>query len=143
VNITVVVEDKELIIEEESVTVEVIADEPKVVEVSAGIVGERGLPGPQGPVGPQGPTGPAGESYEQTFETVSKNLKSWNASLNYTAGALTSIVYTSGADTITKTFNYTLGVLTSIVLSGDTPSGVELTKTLNYTTGVLTSISYS
>jgi hypothetical protein len=82
-------------------------------------------------------------SASETFETVSKNLKSWSASFNYTSGALTSIVYTDGADTITKTFNYTLGVLTSIVLSGDTPSGVELTKTLNYTTGVLTSISYS
>ena len=77
------------------------------------------------------------------FESVSKNLKSWDSTLNYTLGSLTSIVYTDGTDTITKTFNYTGPKLTSIVLSGDTPSGIELTKTLNYTTGVLTSISYS
>ena len=79
----------------------------------------------------------------ETFETVSKNLKAYPAVLNYSGGNLTSIVYTIGAGSITKTLNYTSGALTSIVLSGDTPSGIELTKTLNYTTGVLTSISYS
>jgi hypothetical protein len=77
------------------------------------------------------------------FESVSKNLKSWNFALNYTDGVLTSIVYTSGALSVTKTFNYTDGVLTSIVLSGDTPDGINLTKTLGYTLGTLTSVSYS
>jgi len=114
-----------------------------------GIQGETGAIGPQGPQGIQGIQGPQGiqgipgEDYPEEFETVSKNLKAWNASFNYTDGALTSIVYTSGANTITKTFNYTSGALTSIVLSGDTPSGIALTKTLGYTSGVLTSISYS
>jgi hypothetical protein len=78
-----------------------------------------------------------------TFESVSKNIKSWDYVLNYTVGVLTSIVYTSGIYTITKTLNYTTGTLTSLVLSGDTPSGITLTKTLNYTTGVLTSVAYS
>lgn len=77
------------------------------------------------------------------FETVSKNLKSWDYTLNYTSGDLTSIVYTDGVDTITKTLNYTSGDLTSIVLSGDTPSGIDLTKTLSYTSGDLTGIAYS
>jgi hypothetical protein len=85
----------------------------------------------------------SGGSATESFETVSKNLKSWGGTLNYTGGVLTSIVYTDGIDTITKTFNYTSGVLTSIVLSGDTPIGIDLTKTLGYTSGDLTSITYS
>lgn len=79
----------------------------------------------------------------ETFETVSKNLKSWNNTFNYVSGTLSSIVYTDGVDTITKTFNYTGGVLTSIVLSGNTPAGINLTKTLGYTSGNLTLITYS
>lgn len=85
----------------------------------------------------------SGGSATESFETVSKNLKSWGGTLNYTGGVLTSIVYTDGVDTITKTFNYTSGVLTSVVLSGDTPAGIDLTKTLGYTSGDLTSITYS
>lgn len=80
---------------------------------------------------------------ENTFETVSKNLKAYPASFNYTSGVLTSIVYTLPSGTITKTLNYTSGILTSIVLSGNTPSGIDLTKTLGYTGGGLTSITYS
>ena len=91
----------------------------------------------------RGIQGIQGDSYQETFESVSKNIKSWNYILNYTAGVLTSIVYTSDASTITKTLNYTAGVLTSIVLSGDTPSGIELTKSLNYTSGTLSGVGYS
>jgi hypothetical protein len=84
-------------------------------------------------------------SIGQYFETVSKNLKSFPYTLNYTTGVLTSIVYDlGGGNYITKTLNYTTGTLTSIVLSGTLPVDVTLvTKTLNYTTGVLTSITYS
>ena len=85
----------------------------------------------------------SGGGSAETFETVSKNLKTYPASLNYTLGVLTSIVYTLPVGTITKTLNYTLGVLTSIVLSGDTPAGIDLTKTLGYTGSELTSITYS
>lgn len=92
--------------------------------------------------GDTGATGATG-SFDETFETVSKNLTSWNYSLNYTLGDLTSIVYTNGVDTITKTLYYTSGNLTSIVLSGDTPAGIDLTKTLIYTTGNLTGVTYS
>ncbi len=75
-----------------------------------------------------------------TFETVSKNLDSVGATLNYTGTDLTSIVYTNG---ITKTFNYTGTDLTSIVLSGTTPAGISLTKTLTYSGSDLTGILYS
>lgn len=91
----------------------------------------------------KGDTGATGDSFQETFETVSKNIKSWNYSLNYTLGELTSIIYTDGVDTITKTLYYTTGDLTSIVLSGDTPTGIDLTKTLTYTTGNLTGVTYS
>lgn len=84
-----------------------------------------------------------GSEYSEAFETVSKNIKSWDYSLNYTSGDLTSIVYTDGVDTITKTLNYTSGDLTSIVLSGDTPAGINLTKTLTYASGDLTAVTYS
>ena len=93
--------------------------------------------------GPQGPPGQDGQGFVEKFEAISKNLKSWDYVLNYTSEKLTSIVYTEGALTVTKTLNYTGENLTSIVLSGDVPSGIELTKTLTYTSGVLTSIAYS
>lgn len=75
-----------------------------------------------------------------TFETVSKNLKAIDSTLNYTGENLTSIVYSNG---ITKTLNYTGDKLTSIVLSGSTPGGIELIKILSYTGDNLTSVSYS
>lgn len=78
-----------------------------------------------------------------TFEAVSKNIRTGNYVLNYTGGILTSIDYTIGSDSITKTFNYTAGVLTSIVLSGDLPSGTQTTKTLTYTGSDLTGVTYS
>jgi hypothetical protein len=87
--------------------------------------------------------GAQGASYQEAFETVSKNLKSYPAAYNYAAVKLTSVVYTTPSGTITKTLNYTGDALTSIVLSGSTPSGIALTKTLAYTSGVLTSVSYS
>jgi hypothetical protein len=80
---------------------------------------------------------------QEAYETVSKNILSWNATLSYTSGDLTSISYTDGVSTIVKTFNYTTGDLTSIVLSGDTPAGIDLIKTLGYTAGNLTSVTYS
>ena len=77
------------------------------------------------------------------YETVSKNLNSWDAMLSYTLGDLTTITYSDGVGTIIKTFNYTIGLLTSIVLSGDTPNGVNLIKTFTYTSGDLTGVTYS
>lgn len=79
----------------------------------------------------------------EEFETVSKNLKSYNYAINYSGSDISDIVYTTDTSTITKTLNYIGGKLSTIVLSGDTPSGITLTKTLTYTGDNLTSISYS
>jgi len=77
-----------------------------------------------------------------TFETTSKNLAASGAAFTYDmAGNLTSILYLSG---VIKTLNYTAGALTSIVLSGSIPSGILTTKTLTYdVSGNLTNITYS
>jgi hypothetical protein len=79
----------------------------------------------------------------ESFETVSKNLSSYDATLNFTGDDLTSIVYTAPGGNITKTFNYGGGNLTSIVLSGNTPGGIDLTKTLSYSGDDLSGIAYS
>jgi hypothetical protein len=77
---------------------------------------------------------------QNSFETVSKNLKAYDFTLNYTAGELTSVVYSNG---VTKTLSYTSGELTTITLSGSTPGGIDLIKTLTYTSGELTAVAYS
>jgi len=82
-------------------------------------------------------------SLTEYFESVSKNIKSWTYTLNYTGNTLTSIIYTQSTNTITKALNYTGNKLTSIVLSGDTPSGIDLTKTLTYTGDKLTAVTYT
>jgi hypothetical protein len=76
-----------------------------------------------------------------SFETVSKNLSATDATLNYTDGVLTSIVYTSAG--ITKTLAYGPDGLATVTLSGATPGGIDLVKTFNYTGGNLTSFTYS
>lgn len=86
---------------------------------------------------------PSGDDEVITFETVSKNIKAWGATFNYTGDQLTSISYTDGVDVIIKTLNYTGEKLTTLVLSGDTPAGIDLTKTLAYTGDQLTGASYS
>jgi len=79
----------------------------------------------------------------ETFESVSKNLKSYPYELSYTGDNLTSIVYDlGGGQSITKTLSYTGDNLTSIVLSGDIPA-IDTTKTLVYTGDNLTDITYS
>ena len=81
---------------------------------------------------------------QETFETVSRNLKSYSAVLNYTGDVLTSMVYTVPAvGTITKTLSYSSGRLVAVILSGDTPLGITLTKALTYTGDALTGIAYS
>jgi hypothetical protein len=81
-------------------------------------------------------------STEETFETVSKNLKSFNFTLAYNgANKLSTLTYSNG---IIKTLSYNgSGQLFTVVLSGATPSGISLTKTLTYTSGKLTGIAYT
>ncbi len=82
---------------------------------------------------------------KEYFETVSKNLKTYPYTLNYTVDTLTSIEYDlGGGDSITKTLNYSAQLLTTIVLSGTLPSGIgSTTKTLTYSSGKLSTVTYS
>ena len=83
-------------------------------------------------------------SSAETYESVSKNLKSYPYVITYDGDDIDYITYDLGGGlTIVKTFNYTIDDLTSLVLSGDTPSGIDLTKTLGYTGENLTSVVYS
>jgi hypothetical protein len=87
--------------------------------------------------------GGGGATSEEYFETVSRNLVSADAVLNYNGGGdLTSIVYENG---ITKSLTYNDGGdLITITLSGSTPSGIDLVKSLGYSdSGDLVSVSYS
>lgn len=69
---------------------------------------------------------------EDQFETVSKNLRSYNYEIFYTGGGnIDYIEYSTGAGTITKTFNYGGDLIISIVLSGAI-AGIDLTKSFTY-----------
>lgn len=88
--------------------------------------------------------GVPGESWQETFETVSKNLKTKPYTLAYSGDQLTSITYDlGGGQQIVKTFGYTGSKLTSITLSGIIPDGINTVKTLHYTGEALTSVTYS
>ena len=78
----------------------------------------------------------------ETYETVSRNLKSYPATLSYTAGELSSISYATPGGAVVKTLNRTAGRLASIVLSGALPSGIATTKTLTYSGDTLTGVAY-
>jgi hypothetical protein len=80
---------------------------------------------------------------ENSFETISKNLKSFNYTFNYTGELLSSITYDTLDGDIIKTFNYTDDKLTSIVLSGEIPLGIYSTKTFTYSGEELINITYS
>tara|TARA_R110002096_G_scaffold132049_1_gene282170 strand:- start:151 stop:588 length:438 start_codon:yes stop_codon:yes gene_type:complete len=84
-----------------------------------------------------------GELQQATFETVNKNIKSYNKTFTYTGVRLDTVTYSYGSKTITKTLNYTGINLTSVVLSGDTPSRIDLTKTLTYSGLNLTNTAYT
>lgn len=86
----------------------------------------------------------SGGGLSDSYETVNKNLKAYDAVYAYTSGILSTITYSiPPSSTIVKTFNYTGGILTSIVLSGATPGGIDLTKTFNYSGGLLANVVYS
>lgn len=79
----------------------------------------------------------------ETYETVSKNLRSYPATLTYSAGELASISYATPGGAVVKTFVRSAGRLASIVLSGSLPAGIATTKTLGYTGDTLTSVGYA
>jgi hypothetical protein len=79
----------------------------------------------------------------ETYETVSRNLRSYPATLAYSSGELASISYATPGGAVVKTFNRVAGRLASIVLSGALPAGIATTKTLGYTGDALTSVGYA
>ena len=79
----------------------------------------------------------------ETFETVSKNLRSYPATFTYAAGELVSISYATPGGAVIKSFVRSAGRLTSIVLSGAVPPGITTTKTLAYTGGELIGVGYA
>lgn len=80
-----------------------------------------------------GTTGGTTTGVEAEFKYYADNHMSWNETVNYTDGNITSKSYTDGTDTITVTRNYNAdGDRTTTVLSGDVPSGVALKETRTY-----------
>lgn len=73
---------------------------------------------------------------ENTFETISKNLKAYPYTINYTGEDISSIVYTTLSGDITKSFGYSLWKLQSISITW-------ITKTFIYTGNNITSVTYS
>jgi hypothetical protein len=88
--------------------------------------------------------GGSGGGIAASFESVNKNLQQWDYAISYNVDdSVDEITYTSGLNTIVKTFGYTGDKITTITLSGDTPAGIDLIKTLTYTGDKLTSIAYT
>jgi hypothetical protein len=87
---------------------------------------------------------PSPSGIQESFESVNKNLQQWDYAITYNVDdSVDEITYTSGLNTIVKTFGYTGDKITTITLSGDTPAGIDLIKTLTYTGDKLTSIAYT
>lgn len=84
-----------------------------------------------------------GGSVSETFESVLRNLKSYNSTISYSGDLIDTIVYTLPSGTVTETVDRTGNIINSITLSGDTPSGIDLIKTFNYTGNKITSFTYS
>ena len=79
-----------------------------------------------------------------TFEALSKNIKSYPYALVRTGSTITSIQYTTpSTDIITKTFNYTSGKISSISITGVPLANVVYTKTLAYSGADITGASYT
>lgn len=115
----------------------ILTQASRLVELRLGVPGpqgpqgDSGAQGLQGPSGPQGAPGPQGESWQETFETISRNLKAYPATLSYSGGQVTSVTYDLGGGlSIVKTLTYSGSDVSGITLSGDTPGGVSLTKSL-------------
>jgi hypothetical protein len=74
-----------------------------------------------------------------TFESVSKNIRSWNA----VSSTTNSISYSDGVSTIVKTITKPDAVTIVITLTGDTPAGIDLVKTITLNGANLPTWSYS
>lgn len=78
---------------------------------------------------------------QNSFETYSKNLKSYPYTIADTSSTVTTITYSTGSGTIIKTITEVSPAVTTIVFSGDYPAGLPTTKSI--TDGNPITITYS
>jgi hypothetical protein len=78
----------------------------------------------------------------QTFETLSKNLKSFPYTISYNGTQIANLSYTTGGGTMIKALNYSGDLIANIVISG-TYLSETYTKTLTYANTSITGASYS
>lgn len=78
---------------------------------------------------------------QETFETISKNLKARPGQLSYENGKIVLITYGSGV--VLKTVAYTGDLLTSVTLTGSAVPSAPLVKELIYSDGRLVNYQYT
>jgi hypothetical protein len=79
----------------------------------------------------------------ESFETISQNLKAYPYVINYSGSFISNVVYSpAGADIIVKSFYYTGTQLSSLVITGN-ELGKIYTKNLSYTGTSVSGISYA
>lgn len=119
-----------LVLQENITLIEKDISEIKIIELlnQRGPTGEQGIQGIQGPQGIQGEQGIQGPTglFEASFESVSKNLKSWNV----VSSTSNSLSYSDGVSTVVKTITKPNATTVILTLSGDTPAGIDLIKTI-------------
>lgn len=107
--------------------------------------GEKGDRGEQGERGSSGGTiiQQMGGDLAETFETVSKNLKSCPFIIDYESGKISKITYTTPSGLAFKDFEYLGDKLVKIKLSGSVPTIPKYEKNFTYTLGILDDVFYT
>jgi len=86
----------------------------------------------------------SGGSSVTTFETINKNLLSYNVTATTESATLITQTYNGPNGDIIKSISFdSSGLPTTIVLSGDTPAGINLTKTFDFSSQEIPLITYS
>lgn len=82
---------------------------------------------------------------QETFETISRNLKQYDYKLYYDTGSyLTGVRYNITPSTyVSKTLSYSSGLLNQVTLTGNPVPSTSLSKLFFYSGSVLTGVSYS
>ncbi len=83
---------------------------------------------------------------QETFETISKNLKEYDYKLYYDTGSyLTGVRYTiTPSAYVSKTLSYSAsGLLTQVTLTGSPVPSTSLSKLFFYSGSLLTGVSYN
>lgn len=107
--------------------------------------GEKGERGEQGEKGSSGGTiiQQIGGDFAESFETVSKNLKSSPFAIDYDAGKISKITYTTAGGLVYKDFEYLGDNLVKITLSGSVPVIPKYEKNFTYSLGILDDVFYT